>query len=130
MSELIKMDPELKQKWTSALRGSDYIQAKEIMYHEGMSKTSGKLAMCCLGVLEHLCGTDISRMDMYMAEFMPDHVKGGRRSPEESLKQEVRFPHLKSEGRTFVGTFEGYLAHMNDYGKTFKEIADFIDKNI
>jgi hypothetical protein len=135
--ELTKMDKELKDKWLHALRtGEQYVQAKEKMY-DGEDE-QGRLKMCCLGVLEHLCGApmdDFYRMEAdygkESSEFvqLPYDLPSGRKSPESILCQYGLFP--KIEGVHSTGhDFEHHLAIMNDNGKSFEEIAQFIEENI
>jgi hypothetical protein len=135
--EIIKMDPELKFNWTTALRGGNYLQAEGVLY-DGKSyddkPDEGKPRMCCLGVLEHVCGNEI---DVFRGEdavteiqHMPDDLKDVRKSPVDVLKQPWSDKRWDGDEGMFTANLEGYLAHMNDYGKSFEEIADYIEKHI
>jgi len=88
--------------------------------------------MCCLGVLEHVCGAHLYDYPAQDDDTqMPSNMKGGRRSPGEVLIQLVSgVRYDEHAGAKFDGDLETYLAHMNDNGKDFEEIADYIDKNL
>jgi len=112
------LDPEKKAKWLAALRSGNFKQAYNFLY----DKTGG---YCCIGV--------------YMQE-----VKGYKRHASDS---DDCFPQLSQEYPTESSTCtpswiscmedEGIskdqthnLAHMNDNGKSFAEIADYIEENL
>jgi hypothetical protein len=125
-----KMNPELRDKWTDALRSGRYVQATEVMYDKLNSEQTGKLYMCCLGVLEHVCGTSTDAMaelaeDCQMPCYLPE-----RKSPEWVMRQKHVDKHLINPEDLYRADFEEYLAHMNDSGKTFDQIADYIEKHI
>jgi hypothetical protein len=96
------MNSELKQKWIAALRSGNYEQAD----HRLRRVRHGNVSYCCLGVL--LC------------------VSGRYRV----------FGNDENEYYGFINAELGdatrsQLAGMNDYqGRTFAEIADYIEQTI
>lgn len=115
------MDAEIKQKWIEALRSGNYIQGDGMLINHNESKQLGAPICCCLGVLEHICGTPIEEIEE--VEF-PSYLNNSR-CPEEFLLNE------SSEDISMI------LSEMND-GNTskniekysFLEIADYIEKNL
>jgi hypothetical protein len=133
----LKMEPELKAKWLDALRSSEkYVQAQQKMY-DGEDE-QGRMRMCCLGVLEHLCGTSMKDFITMKEDYdsdtcrfvqLPYDIPSGRKSPEKLLQQSGMFPLIKT-GVTRACDLEHHLASMNDNGESFEEIAQFIDETI
>jgi len=107
------MDKELKAKWIAALRSGEIKQAKGwLLASDG--------AMCCLGVLERVCGT-------------PDDVIA-RFSGELTVESKVDGA-LKREYRGVENKIRRVLAKMNDGvdgqpPQSFAQIADWIEANL
>lgn len=107
------MNKQVKQKWIDALRSGEYQQDKFTL--------KSPKGFCCLGVLT----------DLYLKEKNQDWVyttkKGYSFGEFESTLSNVvinwcDFPNLNKEG---------ILIEMNDdFGKTFQEIADYIEENL
>lgn len=105
----------LQRKWVEALRSGEYRQTKGYLLMEG--------AYCCLGVAclsiglspEHALGADV--FDGSYVAVLPPLVKDG-----------MRFRGWCGEFRNATDD-ERYqsLADLNDGGKTFDEIADFVE---
>ena len=96
------MDAKLKSKWIEALRSGKYKQAKERLY-------KGRNQYCCLGVLGRCMGKSAAAMRSYL-----------------ELNEIIDDDHMP-----FGFEAEGILVRMNDTeGKTFPEIADWIEANI
>jgi hypothetical protein len=110
------MNPQIKQKWVSALRSGEYQQGQYCL------RTEDKF--CCLGVLCDLYGKennvewDLVNDDgnyefSYHSERLPLFVVGwagvGNDNPE---------------------ICETSLAELNDTGSTFNEIADLIEEHL
>lgn len=53
MTALVKMDPELKERWLEALRSGDFAQGYSRLKY---TPFGGSSSYCCLGVLSELCG--------------------------------------------------------------------------
>lgn len=97
------MDEDLKAKWTKALRSGEYPQGQRLLYKDG--------AYCCLGVLHRIAvgETPPSAWSDKPAilKFIDDPLPGGGE-----------------------GCAHTRLVAMNDAGKTFAEIAEWIDANL
>lgn len=96
------MKVKFKRVWLKALRGK--LKKKYIQYQGKLSR-DGKF--CCLGVIRHCTNPKDSR----------------------SLKHRnglLNYTQLKEFGLSMSG--QKTLARMNDYGKSFEKIADYIEK--
>lgn len=113
------MNPERKQRWTTALRSGEYKQGKSGLLM--VNGETGERSHCCLGVLLEIEGVE-SRLHHFRANG--DITYGFKSS----------FGEFVLTGMPEVGTFElsddeaYYVAQMNDRGRTFSEIADYIDE--
>lgn len=96
------MDAELKRKWIEALRSGEYRQARMVL-RDAMHR------MCCLGVLATVqgCQWEFVPIDERNVINLPFGLNAG-------ISHSVRLA----------------LAEMNDSGKSFKEIADYIEKHL
>ena len=109
------MTPELKQKWVDALRSGKYRQGREYLHRKRDSEDT----YCCLGVLHDVSGGE-------WAEIINCYV--------------AIFPDGTASTATLIGQLEkidlslfshNTLWKMNDdYGNSFNEIANWIEKNI
>lgn len=100
------MDQTLKQQWMTALRSGEYLQGT------GSLKYGDKY--CCLGVL-------CSVMEVSMNKRQTSFYYNGERMDvclSIDLQQDI--------GMT--GENQSKLANMNDEGRSFLEIADYIEK--
>jgi len=103
-----RMDAKLKAKWVKALRSGNYPQTTNALRDEH--------GYCCLGVL-----CDVSDYGGWVLE-------GGYMVDGTYMEAE-----LGAAGRHIFGVpdkVETMLIQMNDGGKTFKQIADYIEKNL
>lgn len=102
------MKPELKRKWVKALRSGKFAQTKEKLY-------DGK-GYCCLGVLCRV----VRPKDYWYDVHEWANVHG-----DEDFSQERRKELGISEA------VQSRLVGMNDnMGKTFSEIADYIEAKL
>jgi len=113
------MNPQIKEKWVSALRSGDYKQTQRRLHDEN--------GFCCLGVLCDLYGkknnvewepsTHYNNAYMFqdMTTVLPLSVM-------EWAGVEDYNPHVNG------GPFT--LAELNDRGSTFNEIADLIEEHL
>lgn len=119
------MKQEFVKPWTDALRSGEYQQATGVL--KRVEPEDGELVVkgfCCLGVL-----CDINK----------DAVGGEWNDKGSFIVKDDRAtvflsPHIQrlTEMRTIVGgipDIQKTLTSMNDNGKSFDEIADFIDAN-
>lgn len=98
------MDAELKAKWTAALRSGEYKQGKGQL-------RDGRGKFCCLGVLCNVASMQISKNG-------ESPIVGG-------IENDYRGAFVPLIGEKY---FDLYL--MNDNGKSFPEIADYIETNL
>jgi hypothetical protein len=118
------MDTELKTKWVKALRSGKYESCQARLVSPGGD------AFCCLGVLADVQGCvwkDAPHSYLALAPIMPRGRKtwncaGNGSGDGEYLKPE------RAGGLAL--TAQVYLAKMNDEGKSFKQIADWIEANL
>lgn len=106
------MNPDYKQKWIAALRSGQYRQAQERLRKDG--------AFCCLGVL-----CDITK----------DAVRGDWDDDDgfniDGIYEWQTLPDQVSELVALDDDKHDALTHMNDVdGKSFAEIADYIEANL
>lgn len=110
------MDKELKVKWVSKLRSGEIKQARGEMI-----ATDG--AMCCLGVLEVVCGTDPDTIARFNTDLC---ITKSRTLNHKQEDYELRDISLGKRNQ---------LADLND-GRSgvrehsFAEIADWIEANL
>ena len=97
------MEPELKRKWVDALRSGKFEQGKTKLEENGR--------YCCLGVLRHI----VDPKDM---RYQPA-LGGGSLLNGEQLKEYG----LTSDEQITLST-------INDRGKPFSEIADYIEEHL
>lgn len=128
MSELLptetKLSPELKAKWLAALRSGEYRQGHEhLCLLERRAEDVDVTCYCCLGVLAEVAGerlvpsTSVATLD----DICRSDLVGGWGSPKEAFMAEEPETHT---------TIQRKLAAMNDTGKSFEEIADWIEANL
>lgn len=99
------MKPDIKAQWLKALRSGDYLQGKQRL----RSELNKKVFYCCLGVL-----CDI-----------------GFGTWEEKTKGIISYPDPDYIYKIELKTSDMFLlAKMNDDGKSFDEIADWIEENL
>lgn len=103
------MDAEIKRKWIEALRSGKYAQGRG-------SLRVGENAYCCLGVLCDLVdGSRWARTDRGFFQY----------GPSTSLA-----PPTVSVGTGLQAGSQLDLINLNDSGKSFPEIADYIEANL
>lgn len=114
------MDAEVKRAWVAALRSGQYKQGQG-----ALCKINGKeRRFCCLGVLCDL-GKSKSWVPSPLAEdgqMLAFHQDG--RGWVASLPSRI------AKQINLNGDEHAILVQMNDSGKSFKEIADWIEENL
>lgn len=98
----MKFSAEIKAKWLEALRSGTYPQGKDYLYKSDPER------YCCLGVLCKTQDIEIGSTVGFVAV----------RNAYQDLKM------------VFGGKIFDSLVDMNDDGKTFAEIADWIEANV
>lgn len=117
------MDQEIKAKWLQALRSGEYEQGEGFLKKTG---SDGKTKHCCLGVL---CELGV------IAEVTTQH-KDGCCERNAFLSTASGSPYTRFLPDT-VATWadirsetESALARMNDEGKSFAYIANYIEEHL
>jgi hypothetical protein len=116
--------------WVKALRSGDYEQGQEYLCRGGR--------FCCLGVLCEIQGLrkEVVEDSIYYVFEGLETPSGGTRSVQRSVIPQVAQPTILEDLnlRQVVEDDEGdkrtlhtHLICMNDDGKTFNEIADYIE---
>jgi len=104
------MNAEIKTKWLVALRSGEYKQCK------GRLRNYGRKQFCCLGVLADING------EKWTLDKYKDWGVGGCMNREES--------EYLGHGTGLRRPSAGKLMTMNDKGKSFLEIADYIEAKL
>jgi hypothetical protein len=111
------MNKQLKVKWLKALRSGEYRRA------EGTLATMDGKKFCCLGVLADIQG----------CTWKPDTTEHGlvplAKNGRALVKGSDDFLPVRRAGG-LTSEQQGILADMNDDGKTFKQIAKYIEANL
>ncbi len=111
-----KLPPVFKKKWLEALRSGKYKQATGQLEKEG--------EYCCLGVACKIAGYSDNKMGD-MGKLFKSHFP---RIPQ--VLDDRNTVHLKSIDGFSVNASQ-QLVDLNDSGgKSFKQIADWIEKNL
>ena len=112
------MNPQIKQKWVSALRSGDYQQTQGRLRKED--------GFCCLGVLCDLYAKDNNveweppgYNDAYVFQEFESNLPS---SVMEWADLEYCNPHVNGG--------ESTLVRLNDSGCTFEQIADVIEEQL
>lgn len=114
MKSEFKMTDELLDKWIEALESGKYRQTTGRLYNQH----SG--SFCCLGLLCEL--TEAGEWNEYEYNMSDFHI------PVVSLPQLIEWNvNLEYSREHLINSrFEAVLAKLNDSGKSFKEIAQYI----
>lgn len=111
------MNPDIKAKWVAALRSGAFVQANTQL----KKVAGGKITYCCLGVLCELA-------DIQLRPIGNDHNNEYYRT------WETTDSYLGPKALAAVGLTpdeQRHLAKLNDsQGKTFAQIADYIEANL
>lgn len=130
-----RMNKKIKAKWLEALRSGDYKQGKGQLRNE-------KNNFCCLGVLCNLhaeAKPKFAAKQEFPGEYggddalPPDVVVGWAGLSENNPCFEMPF-NVRGTGKDFKGDRRTFkkgdlvdIAHLNDSGLGFKQIADVIE---
>lgn len=114
-----KMNKQVKALWLKALRSGEYAQGRERLLTE---EENGEHSFCCLGVLCDL----YSRETGYQWEKRSHSWNGNV-----SFKYCDTMPPSEVDSWSGLDSYaEDHLASMNDGGKSFKVIANWISRNL
>lgn len=104
------MDAELKRKWVEALRSGEFKQGKGRLYRMADD------TYCCLGVLAHLQGATFNKsLDVFF---------DGQRLRDGGLLARELCAGLTED------QIDRLALRMNDCGRSFSEIADYIEREL
>jgi hypothetical protein len=101
------MDQGIKLILIEALRSGDYKQCQEFLHKDDK--------FCCLGIL---CDIQGARWDHSSGEAYCRTLEGDAAFPPQTYRAGITNWEIQ------------YLAKMNDNGKSFSEIADWIEANL
>jgi hypothetical protein len=116
------MNPQVKEKWLSALRSGDYQQTQRYLHKED--------GFCCLGVLCDLYGKEHNvEWNLAVAE---DEDRNYYRFQDylASLPLSVMEWAGVESPNAYIGSGSLTLWELNDSGSTFNEIADLIEEHL
>jgi hypothetical protein len=104
------MDKDIKDRWVRALRSGVYEQGEAVLY------SVEKHLFCCLGVLCVVAGAE------------PEQIAGESFHDPDWLEAvgADRAEQIKPTSESHFWR----LAHMNDEGKSFAVLADYIEANL
>ncbi len=107
-----KLPVGFKRAWVKALRSGKYRRGEGYLYQ----KSSGGLhpKHCCLGVAARVCGCPIDSINNRVAFIDSIHAR--------------RVPAILIGSGSIDKSVTSFLADMNDSGKKFSEIADYIEE--
>jgi hypothetical protein len=112
------MNPQVKEKWLSALRSGNYQQTQLHLHKED--------GFCCLGVLCDLYGKE-NNVEWNLAnsgincEFQDMNV---------TLPLSVMEWAGVESPNPYIGSRSLTLGELNDSGSTFNEIADLVEEHL
>lgn len=107
------MNPEMKTKWVAALRSGEYKQITGFLrYEEGF---------CCLGVLCDLANSKGWRQNKNA---------GFTYAATASITHPISLPFEVGHNYGIPNAVMRKLAYMNDEGRDFSEIADYIEESL
>lgn len=115
--EGFKLDPEVKEKWLTALRSGEYEQGVGQLCYNGK--------FCCLGVLNDVL--DLGYPEDY------EHLSGSYPYVMVKLKEKYGIdlgPYTGDFALILPKGVQGELAFWNDTGRTFEVIADYIEEHL
>lgn len=115
------MKAELKAMWLEALRSGKYGQATKSLHDPDSNN------YCCLGVLAHVVGISDTALDDCTSGFLIAQVGGDHGLGPWKLDGDREYWPEMPESHT---TTQRKLAAQNDVGKSFAEIADWIETNV
>lgn len=120
LSKYSKLAPHIKEAWLKALRSGDYKQGRQAL-RIGDGKAS---KYCCLGVLCDL-GEKKAWEDLYYnGEYGYSSGKGMQNLSQGYINESL------AKKMTLDPIVAYDLAQMNDDGKSFAQIADWIEENL
>lgn len=113
------MDADVKAKWVEALRSGKYLQTQGVL-------RDASDRHCCLGVL---CDITDPADWIWLEDENGAPREGWAYRHGKGTDTDI-LPGLLGEELGLDTFYEERLTEMNDNGKSFDEIADYIEKNL
>lgn len=113
----MKLTRALKKQWINALLSGKYKQGRGNLYNNIYKEH------CCIGVLGEVCGitkTEMNKKGLFDDQWFSNFDRIKSKIPKELIGSNVK----SKRGNPIVGK----LVRMNDGGKSFEEIANYIQK--
>lgn len=129
MTEYPKLDPDFKRKWVEALRSGKYLQGKSLLASQS-KEDADAVNYCCLGVAGCTVGIPVNQMreESEFSDIIDYEVGSGNPNLE---NKETSFIMSVLPRELIFGNLVDKLVSLNDeQGKTFLEIADWIEENL
>jgi hypothetical protein len=119
------MDAKLKKKWLNALRSGKYKQGKNSLRQPGFASDSEKDRFCCLGVLCDI--VEPKKWKKHVSNLGPSWTHCGKEEmPNDDLIKKFGLDNLWSRSDTDSVAIK--VAEMNDNGRSFEQIANWLEK--
>jgi hypothetical protein len=117
------MKKEKAMEWVKALRSGKYRQGKGRLK---LLDPKGKASYCCLGVLGEISGVEAEELEVHTQ--LATHEVREKAGIVGSCGECVDGTRIDLKVGNEIKSFES-LADANDFGATFEEIANWIEKN-
>lgn len=108
-----KLPKEFAEKWVSALRSGKYKQTSDSLIK--FSDTTNEKSYCCLGVAGSICGLKSKTLLKHRLSDLYGNIL--------PIKKDIGDLKINED-------FNQTLINLNDSGKSFTEIADWIESNV
>lgn len=118
------MDKKTKKEWLKALRSGEYKQGDGALRKE--DDDCGGEKFCCLGVLCDLI--EPNQWRQVNGEWRNGSASQDGGMPREGLQDKLGLSRKINRSGVTNQTIAEKLAAMNDNGRTFKQIADWLEK--
>ncbi len=113
----INMNLDIKAQWVAALRSGEYSQGRKILANLG---PNGETSYCCLGVL-----CEIAAKNNIVTKTQDDENLWYDQDVVYLPKAVIKWADVPYNGNFPAGD----VSKMNDTGKSFNDIAQFIEQN-
>lgn len=124
-----KLPKAFRKKWLEALRSGKYEQTTgqladyELAENEEDYNYDKPLGYCCLGVACDIVGHKEKLKEFMFDGYPSDCYDENYNNVFKKLPKIIRESNDRPDDFTFI------VAKMNDQGKSFKEVADWIEQN-
>lgn len=122
------MERSIRDRWIARLRSGHYKQGYFNLCV--INNETGEESYCCLGVLNDMLNTPFRIHDIISGETHIEYANSPVGTPVEELSWDSGANTNRLADYGLRGPELRELVIMNDLGRSFKEIADWIEKNI